>query len=114
PVWAPSSPNGPDPGQPGSTRAPTNRLLGSYVAGSGASPDYSKPLSQGCRPGASSALGTPIRPGAAPEAHRPLTPSGGRHSHGLSNGSARRMGNGNREGLVQALAHPQIPAEMRP
>ena len=34
-VRAPSSANGTDPGQPGSTRAPTKRLLGSYGAGSG-------------------------------------------------------------------------------
>ncbi len=78
------------------------------------SPNYSDPARQGFRPGASSPWGTPIRPGAAPEAHRPLTPIWGRQRKGLSNGSARRMGNGNREWGTQALTHPTVPIQVRP
>jgi hypothetical protein len=77
-------------------------------------PDYSNPSPQGCRPGASRPLGTPLRPVPAPEAHRPLTPAWERYRNGLSDGSARRMGNGNRDGGTQALAYPTIPIQVRP
>ena len=78
------------------------------------SPNYSRPAPQGCRWGASSPPATHLWPVSAPEAHRPLTPIWGRHGDGLSNGSASRMGHGEREGGTQALAHSTIPLQVRP
>ena len=77
-------------------------------------PNYSRPAPQGCRWGASSPPATHLWPVSAPEAHRPLTPIWGRHGDGLSNGSASRMGHGEREGGTQALAHSTIPIQVRP
>jgi hypothetical protein len=73
------------------------------------SPNYSDPAPQGSRPAAASPSVTQHRPGPAAEAHHPLTPTWGRRCNGLSNGLAGGVGNGNREGGTQALAHPAIP-----
>jgi hypothetical protein len=96
---------------PGTTGNPDNVP---YIGKKDPQPGLFKRLAARQPPGASSTLVTELQARPASETHRPLNPTWGRDRNGLSNGSARRMEDRNRDGGTQALAHATIPLQVRP